>query len=306
MADGIQPPGAASGTPPRATPATDDARAGAVTVVTAAPAGAPAEAPAPPLTRAGLEHALSAERLAAFGTPGDDDVTVLARYAWNQAMVDAFGFPLHLLEVSLRNAVDGAGRQVAGAPKRHGGVPSWLDAQPPVLDAPHAATTAAARDALRARGAPRTPGRLIAELTFGFWVQLFNGYYDQGAGRRGRPGLALWTPAVLRAAFPSAPARERDREHLRARLDGIRLFRNRLSHHEPVFNRDPARWYRDVAATVRWLSVPAYTYLAAFDTTPTVLAAGHAPYLARCRALLGAADPEAEAEEGDPAELASP
>ena len=247
-------------------------------------------APAPPAVPPGaLEAALSAERLATFQQPGDDEATVLARYAWNQAVVDAFGFPLHLLEVALRNAVDGVGRRAVGTPRSHGGVPLWLDARPAVLDGTHAATVAAARDALRARHAPLTPGRLIAELTFGFWVQLFNGYYDQGAARHRRPGLPLWTPAALRAAFPSAPARARDRETLRARLDGIRLFRNRLSHHEPVFHRDPARWHAEVAATVRWLSVPTAAYLAAFDTTPAVIAAGHAPYVARCRVLLGLA-----------------
>ena len=252
----------------------------------------PREPPTPALptstvTVPALEAALSAERLTTFRQLGDDDATVLARYAWNQAVVDAFGFPLHLLEVALRNAVDGVGRRATGPVTRHGGVPSWLDTQPAVLDGAHARTTADAREALRARGAPLSPGRLVAELTFGFWVQLFNGYYDQGAARRHRPGFPLWTSAALRAAFPSAPAHARNRETLRARLDGIRTFRNRLSHHEPIFHRDPARWHREVAATVRWLSVPTAEYLAAFDITASVIAGGYAPYVPRCRALLG-------------------
>ena len=238
------------------------------------------------VTVAALEAALSAERLTTFRQSGDDDATVLARYVWNQAVVDAFGFPLHLLEVALRNAIDGVGRRATGPVSRHGGVPSWLDTQPAVLDGAHARTTAEAREALRARGAPLSPGRLVAELTFGFWVQLFNGYYDQGAARRHRPGLPLWTSAALRAAFPSAPAHARNRETLRARLDGIRFFGNRLSHHEPIFHRDPVRWHREISATVRWLSVPTAEYLAAFDTTTSVIASGYAPYVPRCRALL--------------------
>lgn len=253
----------------------------------------PVTVPAPTFSYAALEGALSAERLSTFRLPGDDDVTALARYAWNQAVVDALGFPLHLLEVALRNAVDEAGRRVVGVPRRHGGVPSWLDADPPVLAASHAQTVAEAREALRARAAPRTPGRLVAELTLGFWLQLFNVYYDPSTVARGRPGLALWTRASLRAAFPNAPGRFRTREALRTRLDGIRLFRNRLSHHEPVFNRDPAARHREVVATLRWISAPAAEYAAAFDVAPAVIAGGHATYLARCGALLGVRAPTA-------------
>lgn len=274
MADAIQP-----------TPLTPEKQDG--DQETGAAVAAPTPAPKPAFAYPDLEGTLSAERLGTFRQPGDDDATTLARYAWNQAIVDEFGFSLHLLEVALRNAVDRVGRQHVGTLKGHGGVPSWLDANPPVLDTAHARTTAEAREALRARAAPRTPGRLIAELTFGFWVQLFNHYYDPSRVARGQPGLALWTGPALRAAFPNAPGSFRSREALRGRLEDLRVFRNRLSHHEPVFNRDPAARHREIVSTLRWLSAPAAEYAAAFDRVPTVVAGGLVPYLPRCRTLLG-------------------
>lgn len=245
---------------------------------------------APPLDAAALQQSLSPERLSTYRQPGDDEAMVLARYVYNQALVDALGLPLQVLEVTLRNAIDAAGRRAAGQLAGHGGVPCWLDARPRVVDAAHAATTADAREMLRARGVKLTPGRLTAELSFGFWVQLFNAYYDQAAGYR-RPGFRLWTADALRASFPNAPARFRSRDALRDRLEAIRVLRNRIAHHEPIFNRDPAARHFEVVSTLRWLSAPAAEYVAAFDAIATVIAAGPAHYLAKCRALLGTPQP---------------
>jgi hypothetical protein len=133
---------------------------------------------------------------------------------------------------------------------------------------------------------PRNPGRLIAELTLGFWVLLFGAYYDQAAGRRGQKGLQLWTPGNLRAAFPNIPAGSRDREALRKRLDGIARFRNRLAHHEPVYHMDPAARHKEILATLRWMSADAASYVEALDTLPRTLAEGHHALRDQCAALL--------------------
>ncbi len=79
-----------------------------------------------------LANAVSTERLSTLRSTGDTDDAVLARYFWNQAIVDAFGLSVHMVEVALRNAIVRVGDQHFGVPTRHGGVPSWLDAQPPV------------------------------------------------------------------------------------------------------------------------------------------------------------------------------
>jgi hypothetical protein len=211
---------------------------------------------------------------------------MLARYTWNQALADSTSLPLHVFEVTLRNAINRAGEDVCGLPQKHGGVPSWLDADPPFLKTSHSATTAAAREDLRARDAPRTSGRLIAELSLGFWVLLFGAYYDQGAGRRGRPGLQLWTPANLRLAFPNVRGPGRDRETLRKHFDSITKYRNRLAHHEPIFHLDPTTRYREILTAIRWMNADAAEYAEAFSRFSDVFNAGPKALMPACQALL--------------------
>ena len=234
-----------------------------------------------------LRAAISPERLDAFHLAGDDDAAVLARYAWNLALGMAFTPVLHLFEVTLRNAIDGAGHRVVGVPARHGGVPSWLDAVPSVLHPTQEQAVGAAREELRRRGKQRSAGRLIAELNLGFWMHMFDPFYDQGAGRHGR-GLLLWTTANLKTAFPNVPAAGRTREAIRNRVDAIRRFRNRVSHHEPIFALDLVAIHAEVTAALRWMNADAARAVECFDRVRAVHAAGPAAFTMRCRDLLGA------------------
>jgi hypothetical protein len=232
---------------------------------------------------AGITTALSAERLAKYRQPGDKDAMVLARYTWNQTLADSTSLPLHVFEVTLRNTINRAGVNVCGRPSKHGGVPSWLHADPPFLRTNHAETTAASREDLRVRGAPRTPSRLIAELSLGFWVLLFGAYDDQGAGRHGYPGLQLWTPGNLRQALPNVRGTGRDRETLRKHFDGITKYRNRLAHHEPGFHLDPMKRYQEIITAIRWMNADAADYAEFFSRFSDVYTAGPNAFLPECR-----------------------
>ena len=66
-----------------------------------------------------------------------------------------------------------------------------------------------------------TPGKVVAELTFGFWVELLS--------RRNQN--ALWVGRKLKTAFPNTTL---TRKQIHGRLKTIQLLRNRISHHEPV------------------------------------------------------------------------
>ena len=65
------------------------------------------------------------------------------------------------------------------------------------------------------------PGKVIAELTLGFWVDLL-----QSQNHR-----SLWVDQKLNKAFPFA---KRDRGQIHGRLKEIQLLRNRISHHERI------------------------------------------------------------------------
>jgi len=65
------------------------------------------------------------------------------------------------------------------------------------------------------------PGKVIAELTFGFWVDLL-----QSQNHR-----SLWVDRKLNKASPFA---KRKRRQIHGRLREIQLLRNRIFHHEGI------------------------------------------------------------------------
>jgi hypothetical protein len=74
-------------------------------------------------------------------------------------------------------------------------------------------------DARRTAGTGAPVGKVIAELTFGFWPNLISKHFHP-----------LWS-ASLHKAFPYAHVPRRD---VHFRLEVIRRLRNRIAHHEPI------------------------------------------------------------------------
>jgi hypothetical protein len=70
-------------------------------------------------------------------------------------------------------------------------------------------------------GVGNRPGKVIAELTFGFWVDLL----------QTQNHMPLWVLRKLNKAFPYA---KRERGQIHRRLKEIQLLRNRISHHERI------------------------------------------------------------------------
>jgi hypothetical protein len=229
--------------------------------------------------------ALSAERLATFRRPGDNDAAIVTRYVWNVALGMAMTPLLHAIEVTLRNTIDRAGTLQCPPPCRHRGVPCWLDAEPSLLASEDARMVAIARDALRRRGKPLTPGRLVAELSFGFWTRLLRRPYDQGTAKHPGAGCPLWTATNLKQAFPNMPSRAREREQLHQRYNAARVFRNRVSHHEPIFHLDLPKMHRELTHALAWMNLDAARTIQTFDQTLRVWTASPRLFRARCATL---------------------
>lgn len=97
-----------------------------------------------------------------------------------------------------------------------------------------------ARDGLWKKARPVTPGRMVAELTFGFWVGLTGPKYS----------VDLWERHLYKA-FPNARL---GRKQLNKRLESIRLLRNRVAHHEPILSRDLVKDVDRILETIGWIS----------------------------------------------------
>lgn len=179
-----------------------------------------------PPVRDALARLLSRPRLDRYraDTGGDLDAA-LALYAWNLQVSAAFFESLHYLEVALRNTIDEALTTWA-ATTLNAAQPWYRDPAVPLNPATRKVVATAVSHAT-ADGRPELPGRVLAELSLGFWWSLLAAGYNR----------TLWQPC-LRHAFPGAR-----QTRLHDAVDHLRLLRNRIAHHEPVYPRDLAADY---------------------------------------------------------------
>lgn len=211
----------------------------------------PNEAVSQPLSEASILRGLSSPRLEGYRLTPTETVSVLVgRYRYNILLGQAFYPPLHYLEIALRNHLDGA---LAG---RFGG-PLWHD-RPGVLEGREVQMIQRATSKLAERGVsmPR-PEQLVAELEFGFWTSLLGTAYE-------RP-TRFW-PALLGSAFPNIPRRLRTRKVLASRFHEVRQLRNRIFHHEPIWNQgDPRAKFRRLCETIDWFDPSLLALLPSMD-----------------------------------------
>src|SRR5688572_14106984 len=187
-------------------------------------------AAAQPLAISSLWRLVSAERIGSFRRGTADDEAVLARYLWNIALCEALYPSLHFLEVALRNVVFEAAAATypfAGTAGSGGAAGSWLE-QPGILHGDEARMVRAAGQRLSRRGKPCEAGRLVAELSFGFWTTLFDVRYEQNR--------VLWPRLFAQKIFAHAPRQKRSRKALSPLLNRVRHLRNRAFHHEPIWH----------------------------------------------------------------------
>ena len=108
---------------------------------------------------------------------------------------------------------------------------------------------------------PELEGKVIAELSFGFWRYLVAKRYQATA----------W-PA-LQQAFPLHPAgSSAPRVDVDDRMQRIHVLRNRIAHHEPIFRRDLAHDHADMLTLVRWISEEARGWIEDLSRVPDLLA----------------------------------
>jgi hypothetical protein len=183
-----------------------------------------------------LERWLSVPRLERYLTgAGGDRCRALSLYDWNARVSAAVLRDIAHLEVALRNAYDIALIPATPADKGH-----WTAAAttvfPPVERTKRAPdgsprrvdinekTRAILESALQAAGGVSAPpGKVIANLTFGFWRYLSSKAHEK----------SLWVP-YLHNAFPPKTSRS----DVDSRVGRLHDLRNRAAHHEPLLDAD--------------------------------------------------------------------
>lgn len=198
-----------------------------------------------------LEASLSHERLEFYlARAGGDRVRAMRFHDWNTAVSAAFYGPLQGLEVTLRNAMH---RELA---KKYG--PSWYDNPETGLDSGALTRVSDAKLKLLRGGHEAEASRLVASLSFGFWVSLAGPGGRPVSGRKADYQKTLWRPA-LRRAFLHREKLTRKQAH--GPLNELRVLRNRIAHHEPIFNRNLSGDYKRILELVGWMSPGTATWI---------------------------------------------
>jgi hypothetical protein len=159
---------------------------------------------------AALVRSLSRERFQAYSLETDyDSADAAARYLWNMALGAAITPVLHLVEVALRNALYEVGCETTSHRRlKTATIPCWLDAVPTLLEPREASDVATAVRRLGTNRRRYTPGHLVGQLGFGFWVALCDRPYEHGrptvpnSGRRRSSAFSM-RPSRAGIAPPS-------------------------------------------------------------------------------------------------------
>jgi hypothetical protein len=181
-----------------------------------------------------LERTLSTDRVGKYAGLADNDKEQgLRLYVYNTRVSEAFYTPLQGLEVCLRNSIN---HEMVKAFQE-----DWYEDSVAPLQHPLTEMISKARESLKKDKKDVTPGRMVAELNFGFWVGIIGPRYEND----------LWRPA-LRHAFPKRP-NTHERKQVQNALNAVRRLRNRVAHHEPILHRNLNSDHALILQVVSWM-----------------------------------------------------
>jgi hypothetical protein len=198
-------------------------------------------------------------RLSRYQRRGEMESKAIDRYIWNIQLSEALYPALALFEIAFRNRMDQAiCNQID---------PLWLDEnwqKWPVKAPFERMKILDAKKKIQQRHRGQTRGHLVAELTLGFWVGLLNKPYKP----------LLWQKqGMIEAVFPNFTGKALDRIPLiNPPLQTIRLLRNRISHHEPIFDWPGGldKVYTNLENAVSWISKDTHITLQKISRFPAI------------------------------------
>lgn len=180
-----------------------------------------------------LQRLISLPRLTPYlNLAAGDRRKAIKLYERNSDLSESLWGVLQGLEIALRNSIHESMINASG-------VTDWHDCIN--LHPRQISQLDAAREELNRRSVPMESSRLVAQLSFGFWISLTGRYYDQ----------ELWVKRKLWTAFPHR--RKTNRRQIFQRLESIRNLRNRIAHHEIILKLDLHQQAAEIVEATEWI-----------------------------------------------------
>lgn len=209
-----------------------------------------------------LEKFFSQPRLRRYHQIADGDFRKsMQLYEWNLEISSAFQTPLHYCEIAVRNAVADTFCNAYGeAWPSHPGLNRSLNSYSRNL-LYDSRKKYDKRISEKIVMDSKITGKIVSELNFVFWEQAF--------ARRWRN---FWNDKIL-ATFPNYPENDPDvlRTTLHRRIQNARELRNRIAHHEPIFERQLAQELSMIFDIVYWRSIAAAEWFLSVERVSLLL-----------------------------------
>lgn len=191
---------------------------------------------------AAVRKSISDERLDAYRHCENDlDIELLSRYVWNIALSESMYPLLNNFEIALRNHLNELLSVTFDI--------NWIDTvNPSILLENEVKAVNDAKKKLKKDKKPTSGGYLVSTLTLGFWTALTYSRYEQ----------IIW-PKLFKSqslkAFPGLPRKQRTLKNLRERLHKINRLRNRVFHHEPIWNDGELEvLHQELLEAIEWIN----------------------------------------------------
>jgi hypothetical protein len=176
---------------------------------------------------------------------GGDPAKAVDLYQWRASLSAACFEAFHYVEVVVRNALDREMRHYCHEDTRL--IPWFLLPFASKSQSVFDAKVDTARTRLRSQSPAReTRDQIVAGLEFGFWTDLLHGDQEE-----------LWRRALCKS-FPNSSGKRKDVLDV---LERLRLFRNRLAHHDSLLAQDVPLRLQQMLDVVGWVSADARDWL---------------------------------------------
>lgn len=208
-----------------------------------------------------LKTSISEERLAVYRADGVDNTTAIARYIYNIALCKSLYPLISIFEITLRNSID-------KALENYFKLTDWNNVIQ--LQQTEIMMINDAMLKIKRQGKKYSHGRLIAELTLGFWVALMGRKYNT-------QGFQF---AVIKNCLHGCPSNQKSSGAIQKNLSEIRFLRNRIAHHERISHWKDLKQKHDLILDfIKWLNPDMYIIAYQKDTFNDVYSKGVTPFI---------------------------